>query len=137
IDAVFDQAFAALDCARANVESNVKESARLPNAWPQEVLGDVESWPRRSSGHECDILDSVRVPITKKDRKAGDIPYYGATGIVDWVNEFLFDEPLVLVGEDGAKWGAGDQSAFRIKGKAWVNNHAHVLRPNRHVLDDD
>jgi type I restriction enzyme M protein len=87
-------------------------------------------------GELCEILDSQRRPITKSDRKPGAIPYYGATGVVDYVEGFLFDEPLVLIGEDGAKWGAGEQSAFAISGKTWVNNHAHVLRPNRsRILD--
>lgn len=93
--------------------------------WPTTMLGDV-----------VDVLDSQRKPITKSDRRSGPYPYYGATGIVDWVDGFLFDEPLVLIGEDGAKWGAGDQSAFSIEGKTWVNNHAHVLRPHRNDLLD-
>lgn len=84
----------------------------------------------------CDILDSRRKPITKKDRSPGPYPYYGATGILDYVEGYLFDEKLVLIGEDGAKWGAGDNSAFIINGKTWVNNHAHVIRPKRDkVLD--
>jgi type I restriction enzyme M protein len=87
-------------------------------------------------GELCEILDSQRRPITKSDRKPGLIPYYGATGIVDYVEGHIFDEPLVLVGEDGAKWGANEQSAFAISGKTWVNNHAHVLRPDRtRILD--
>ncbi len=87
-------------------------------------------------GELCEILDSQRRPITKSDRKPGPIPYYGATGVVDYVEGFLFDEPLVLVGEDGAKWGANEPSAFSISGKTWVNNHAHVLRPDRtRILD--
>ncbi len=80
-------------------------------------------------GEICDVLDSLRKAITKKDRVAGDYPYYGATGIVDWVEDYIFDEKLVLVGEDGAKWGSGDTTAFIATGKYWVNNHAHVLRP--------
>jgi len=84
----------------------------------------------------CDVLDSRRKPITKKDRSPGPYPYYGATGILDYVEGYLFDEKLVLIGEDGAKWGAGDNSAFSIDGKTWVNNHAHVIRPKRNkVLD--
>lgn len=86
--------------------------------WKQVKLGDV-----------CEILDKLRKPITKRDRKNGNYPYYGATGIVDWIADYIFDEKLVLVGEDGAKWGAGDKTAFIIEGKTWVNNHAHVLRP--------
>lgn len=87
-------------------------------------------------GDIVDVLDSKRKPITKSDRISGPYPYYGATGELDRVAEYLFDEPLVLLGEDGAKWGTGDDSAYMISGKTWVNNHAHVLRPDRSkVLD--
>ena len=88
-------------------------------------------------GELCEILDSKRKPVTKSVREKGDIPYYGATGILDYVADYIFDEKLVLLGEDGAKWNAGDRSAFIIEGKSWVNNHAHVLRPNREVLLDE
>lgn len=87
-------------------------------------------------GDVVEILDSRRKPITKHDREPGPYPYYGATGVLDYVKDYLFDEPLVLVGEDGAKWGVGDKTAFAISGKAWVNNHAHVLRPKRDLLLD-
>ncbi|KRS22154.1 hypothetical protein AAY72_04975 [Alishewanella sp. WH16-1] len=94
-------------------------------------------WPKVPLSTLCDILDNLRKPITLKDRVDGPYPYYGATGILSYVNDFIFDEELVLVGEDGAKWGVGDNSAFKISGKAWVNNHAHVLRPLRDkVLDE-
>ena len=96
---------------------------RMSTPWPLMNLEDI-----------CEILDRFRKPISKKNRIAGDIPYYGATGIVDYVNDYIFDEKLVLIGEDGAKWGAGDSSAFSIEGKTWVNNHAHVLRPNREII---
>lgn len=94
------------------------------------------SGPLIDLGDLCDVLDSKRQPITKKDRVPGPIPYYGATGIVDFVQDFIFDEDLVLLGEDGAKWGPGDRSAFAISGRTWVNNHAHVLRPDRKVVRD-
>jgi len=93
-------------------------------------------WQTKTLGNVCDILDSRRKPITKCDRKAGQYPYYGATGILDFVEGYLFDEPLVLVGEDGAKWASGDNTAFAVDGKCWVNNHAHVLRPQRSALLD-
>src|ERR1700733_333882 len=87
-------------------------------------------------GSLCDILDSRRKPVTKRDRISGEYPYYGATGIVDYVEHYIFDEPLVLVGEDGAKWEAGENTAFPVDGRCWINNHAHVLRPHRDsVLD--
>lgn len=94
-------------------------------------------WNFRPLGAVCEVLDHLRKPVTKKDRLPGPYPYYGATGVVDYVSDFLFDEPLILVGEDGAKWGAGDTTAFAITGPCWVNNHAHVIRPDRaNVLDE-
>ena len=96
-----------------------------------------KGWQLKPLGDVSDILDSQRRPITKRDRTSGSYPYYGATGIVDYVSGFIFDEPLVLVGEDGAKWGPGENTAFAIEGKCWVNNHAHVLRPSRKVVVDN
>jgi len=97
----------------------------------------MTGWESKSLGDVCEILDSRRRPVTKKDRRAGEYPYYGATGIVDYVDEFIFDEPLVLVGEDGAKWGSGEGTAFSVSERCWVNNHAHVIRPIRARLLDD
>ena len=113
-----------IDGARAVVE-NYRPRIAVDPEWPMVALGDV-----------CDILDKVRRPITKRDRVTGPYPYYGATGVLDHVADFLFDEPLVLVGEDGAKWASGEHTAYRITGKTWVNNHAHVIRPNRKRLLD-
>lgn len=96
----------------------------------------LEKWDEKTLGELCDVLDSRRKPITKKDRVAGVYPYYGATGILDYVSGWIFDEELVLLGEDGAKWTSVEQSAFKINGKTWVNNHAHVLRPKRDRISD-
>ena len=87
-------------------------------------------WKTVQLGDLCEILDTRRKPITKKNRTHGEYPYYGATGIVDWVADYIFDEELVLIGEDGAKWEAGEKTAFIVDGKYWVNNHAHVVKPN-------
>ena len=108
-----------------------------PAAGADEVLAPLpEGWRWTSLGEVVDVLDSQRKPVKKEDRKPGPYPYFGASGIVDHVAAYIFDEPLVLVGEDGAKWGAGDATAFLISGKSWVNNHAHVLRPNREKVAD-
>ena len=65
----------------------------------------------------------------------GEFPYYGASGIVDFVSSYLFDEDLILLGEDGENiLSRNRRLAFRISGKTWVNNHAHVLRPNAGVV---
>lgn len=95
-----------------------------------------KGWKTVPLGELCDVLDHKRKPITKRDREAGEYPYYGATGVLDHVVGYLFDEPLVLVGEDGAKWASGQNTAFAVEGKIWVNNHAHVLRPHRNTLLD-
>ena len=88
---------------------------------------DAPGWEEKALGKICEVLNNQRVPITTKDRKSGPYPYYGASGIVDYVDDFIFNERLVLVGEDGAKWGSFEKTAFLVDGKYWVNNHAHVL----------
>ena len=102
----------------------------------RDVAQRSSEYPEVELGEVVEILDSLRRSITKNDRVPGPYPYYGATGIVDHVEGYLFDEPLVLVGEDGAKWSAGQICAFPVEGKVWVNNHAHVLRPKRAQLLD-
>lgn len=94
-----------------------------------------KGWEYKKLGDCTQILDSQRKPVTKKDRKSGIYPYYGATGIQDYVDKYIFDGRYVLVGEDGAKWSSFTQSAFIIEGKTWVNNHAHVLRTNDFLVD--
>jgi type I restriction enzyme S subunit len=78
----------------------------------------------------------MRVPVKEVDRKnrQGPYPYYGANGQVDWIDGFLFDEPLVLLAEDGGFFGSREHPiAYKIEGKSWVNNHAHVLRPKAEI----
>src|SRR3989338_10775155 len=95
------------------------------------------NWQTEKLGEICDVLDSQRKPVTRRDRITGEYPYYGATGIQDYVSDYIFDEKLILIGEDGAKWGVGENTAFVAEGKYWVNNHAHVIRPHRDkVLDN-
>ena len=85
----------------------------------------------------CEILDSQRVPITASDRIAGSYPYYGANGVQDYVEDYLFDDELVLLAEDGGNFGSKTKPiAYRVSGKCWVNNHAHVLKP-KPVVDVD
>ena len=85
----------------------------------------------------CEILDSMRVPITSSDRVEGPYPYYGANGIQDYVADYIFDDELVLLAEDGGNFGSNERPiAYRVSGKCWVNNHAHVLKP-KEGLDVD
>ena len=90
---------------------------------------DAGEWGVWNLGRVAENLDNQRVPITSGERVAGGIPYYGASGIVDYVEGFIFDEDLLCVSEDGANLVARTYPiAFPISGKTWVNNHAHVLR---------
>lgn len=92
--------------------------------------GEVEWKPL---GEISENLDSKRKPITSSLRESGDIPYYGASGIVDYVKDYIFDEDLLLVSEDGANLLARNTPiAFSISGRTWVNNHAHVLKFERY-----
>ena len=106
----------------------------LPDGWVWTTLANC-----------ADILDSQRVPINAKERKtriSGKpesqlYPYYGATGQVGWIDDYLFDEELVLLGEDGAPFlDFLKDTAYLIKGKSWVNNHAHVLRAKTDVTSN-
>jgi type I restriction enzyme S subunit len=96
-------------------------SDALPEGWEERPLRDC-----------VDVLDNLRVPINSDERarRPGSIPYYGATGQVGWIDDFIFDEELLLLGEDGAPFLEKSKDvAYVVRGKTWVNNHAHVLRP--------
>lgn len=98
-----------------------------------ELFGNPETnpkgWTRQRFDQICENLDSRRVPITSTDRKAGNYPYYGASGIVDYVEGYIFDEDILLISEDGANLVMRSTPiAFSVSGKVWVNNHAHVVR---------
>ena len=85
----------------------------------------------------CEILDSQRVPITAANRAEGSYPYYGANGVQDYVDDYIFYDQLVLLAEDGGNFGSKTKPiAYRVSGKCWVNNHAHVLKP-KNGLDVD
>ena len=94
------------------------------NEWKKVKLGDV-----------CDILDSKRIPISEEKRIKGEYPYYGANGIQGYINDYIFDEELVLLAEDGGNFGSKTKPiAYKISGKTWVNNHAHVLKAKAEIV---
>lgn len=81
-------------------------------------------------GKIVDCLDNQRAPISDEERqkRKGEVPYYGANGKVGYIDDFLFNEELLLLAEDGGSWGPNERCAYIVSGKSWVNNHAHVLR---------
>lgn len=93
-------------------------------------------WELKKLGEISDFLDGKRVPIKESERSLirGNYPYYGASGIIDFVNDFIFDDELILLGEDGENiLSRALPLAFRVSGKCWVNNHAHVIKPKTNV----
>ncbi len=93
---------------------------KIPADWEVKTLGEIVSF-----------LDENRRPIkeTERSKMKGTYPYYGASGIIDYVNDYLFDDEFILLGEDGANiLSRTTPLAFMVEGKVWVNNHAHVLK---------
>lgn len=104
-------------------DSAIKEIGVIPKHWD---ISKVKFLAKCLDGH--------RIPLngTERGERSGTVPYWGANKIVDYVNDWIFDEELVLLGEDGAPFfDTTKDVAFAINGKIWPNNHVHVLRPNR------
>ena len=91
--------------------------------------GFTDDWEQRKLENIVEFLDTQRKPLTESMREKGPYPYYGASGIVDYVAGYIFDEELILLSEDGANITERNYPVcFLASGKYWVNNHAHVLR---------
>ena len=92
----------------------------------------VFDWEQRKLDDVVEFLDTMRKPLEGAKRISGPYPYYGASGIVDYVDGYLFDEELILLSEDGANITDRNYPVcFIASGKYWVNNHAHVLRSKK------
>ena len=89
-----------------------------------------EHWEVMPLERALNVFDNKRIPVNEKQRQQmqGEYPYCGANGVVDYVNDYLFDGEFVLLAEDGGYWGTFENSAYLMSGKFWVNNHAHVLQ---------
>ena len=135
--AIFKDWFVDFGPVRAKMEGREaylpEEIWRLfPDRLVASEMGEVpEGWGVDTLGNHITVLDHLRIPLNKQQRtdRNGTVPYYGATGIMDYVDHHLFDGIHVLTGEDGS---VIDDKGFPIVqyvwGRFWVNNHAHVLR---------
>ena len=125
-----DEAFEGIAIAKANAEKNLQNARALFESHRQSVFTQRGSgWMDTTVDQISTNLDSKRVPITKSDRKNGKYPYYGASGIVDYVADYIFEGDTLLISEDGANLLARSTPiAFSVSGKYWVNNHAHILK---------
>jgi type I restriction enzyme S subunit len=118
------------------IRARQRQSRLLHWALASEVAGLVasggEGWLTGSLRRFAKSCDSLRVPLSSEERatRQGKYPYYGASGVIDHVDDYLFDGPKVLVSEDGANLLLRSTAiAFVADGQYWVNNHAHILEP--------
>ena len=130
IVALLKEVFEEISTAVANTQKSLVNVGDLFESYLNSIfLTEKAGWTRKPFGQICKNLDGKRVPITKSDRVSGEVPYYGASGIVDHVAGYIFDERILLISEDGANLLARTYPiAFSVSGKCWVNNHAHVVR---------
>lgn len=118
-----------------NEEGEPYKSSGGKMVWNEELKREIpEGWGTTTLGEITICHDAKRIPLSSKEReiKKGNIPYYGATGIMDYVDEAIFEGDYILMAEDGSVMNEkGNPILQRISGKTWVNNHAHVLQPSK------
>ncbi|WHN64965.1 restriction endonuclease subunit S [Cysteiniphilum sp. QT6929] len=89
-------------------------------------------YPMAALGDVTHCLDSKRVPLNESERRLKEnrklYPYIGANNILTYIDEYIFDENILCLAEDGGTWGSNQKCSFLVKEKCWVNNHAHVLK---------
>ena len=129
------------DLLTHGIDENGKIRSEQIHQYKDSPLGRIPAeWDNISVSQSCDILDNMRRPLNQEQRSKiqGNIPYYGANNIQDYINNFLFDEPLILIAEDGGYFEefATRPIAQRVEGKSWVNNHTHILRAKKDYIQD-
>jgi len=132
-----DSAFAEITTLEANLKLSDDKANQLLRSllWDEYSLEGIPVVPLEKL---VDILDNQRIPINSTERlqRIGNVPYYGATGQVGTIDKAIFNETLILLGEDGAPFfDSTKHKAYEISGPAWVNNHAHVLRAKSEMVN--
>lgn len=132
-----------IDDLIANLDKLISKKKAIKQGAMQQLLTPPHKGGKRLSGYTgewefltiesvADCLDNLRVPLNGEQRGKmnGDIPYCGANGVVDYVNDFVIDDDIILMAEDGGYFDEYKTRpiAYRMKGKCWVNNHAHILK---------
>lgn len=125
--------------AQALRRETQKDAERLMQAALAEVFPRLGSplspgWRWVRLGEVCEVLDHRRIPVKKKDRRSGNIPYCGANGVIDFVDGWTHEGEFVLLAEDGGSYGSGERSAYLMQGRFWANNHVHILQGRDNFL---
>jgi type I restriction enzyme S subunit len=122
-----------------SLQQQLETAKRSRNAVLHELLtAGGDDWVVRKLPEVVEVLDRMRKPInsTEREDRKGNIPYYGANGQTGWIDEFIFNEELVLLGEDAIDFAdPSARKAYLIQGPSWVNNHAHVLRADKTIVN--
>jgi type I restriction enzyme S subunit len=126
----FDKAFVEIDSLEKNLQLKEEKTNQLLQSMLNAALNNDKFKKKVVTLDQIsENLDSQRIPITREVRTAGKYPYYGASGIIDYVEDYIFEGDALLVSEDGANLLARSTPiAFSVTGKYWVNNHAHIMR---------
>ena len=133
---------AAQDKLIALKEKLIEEKKRQKKALMQQLLTGkqrfhvfFDEWCHKRISDICDVLDTLRKPLNASERagRKKEYPYYGANGIVDYIDEYLLDDSVILLAEDGGNFENFNNKpiAYWVEGKCWVNNHAHILKPQK------
>ena len=136
------EALSDVDGLLAALEALIARKRAIKQAAMQQLLtgksrlpGFSEKWETKRLEHIVDCLDHVRIPLneTQRANMPGPYPYCGANGVLDYVNDFILDDDVILIAEDGGYFDeyAHRPIAYRMSGKIWVNNHAHILKAKR------
>jgi len=118
-----------------NEEGKPYKSSGGKMVWNEELKREIpDGWEVNELGNQIDLFDSKRIPLSSRERelKKGNVPYYGATGIMDYVDDYIFDGEYILMAEDGSVMDEKGLPIIQfIWGRTWVNNHAHVIRAKK------
>ena len=121
-----------IDTNISALQSLIAKYEAIKKATVNLLLKPKDGWKRMKLDEICMCLDNYRKPVNEVERAGmqGDIPYCGANGIVDYVNDFTIDDSIILIAEDGGYFDQYESRpiAYRMSGKAWINNHAHILK---------
>lgn len=124
-----DSSFDLIDKIKENASKSLSEAKALFQSALAEAMEPKEGWEEKTLPDISENFDNLRKPVTKSKREKGSYPYYGASGIVDYVSDYLINDKVLLISEDGANLLARSTPiAFSVSGKIWVNNHAHILK---------
>lgn len=127
------------DLLTKGIDENGQIRSEKTHKFRDSPLGRIpEEWEVVRLGETIDIFDNQRIPLDSEYRATikGNIPYCGATGVIDYIHDYIFDGEYVLIAEDGGKFNRFENTSYIMKGKFWANNHIHIVRGKNGILDN-